>query len=347
MHEGVREATLGMRSRHECHRHDEVEFQRSIQSCTICILVLLNVSVQRVIEEHAMPPKSNAAELIAARALCLYSQMLRALAEEKKRYPGAPCSLRTNLSAQELDSLAKSALAAPRICGSFLPREERIISTKLGKLSGGLAWESSFRAEPLSVLLWGLGTRRSTGNWARMGENAYTSLDPDAIARDGWESVLLAPKRRSLIEIRRMRRIAELFAWRARIAGIQLTVGLSDAWHQSNDESPCQLFAKAIEQRAAAAKRAGLATTSGGDLVLSRKRFGVLHDALPSPTAMELGFIERFRACTWLLAPHTHWTKVDTATPMGFELPRRFIGEKRFLSEYFSPSDDSWSTMFG
>lgn len=294
-----------------------------------------------------MPREPHPAEVIAKRSLCLYAQMLRGFAEQKKRYPKESSSLSTRLSAQQLDELTKSALSAPRLQGAFLPREEKIISTKLGKLSGGMAWESSFRAEPLSVLLWGLSARRSTGNWERMSENAYKSLDPDAIARDGWETVLHAPKRRSLVEIRRMHRLAELFAWRARIAGIQLTVGLSDAWQESNDEHPCPLFTKAIEERAAAAKRAGLAKTSRGDLVLSRQRFGDLHNLLPSPTAMENGFVERFRACTWLLAPETPWAKVDTATPIGFQLPSRFIGDKRFLKEFFTPSDDSWSTMFG
>jgi hypothetical protein len=287
-------------------------------------------------------PRQTRSEVIAVRACCLYAQMLRGLAEGMKKDPTLRKTLRTELEAKELSELAKQSLGSARLRKAFTPREKTMIEAKLGRLGWTKAREATYRAEPLSVLLWALNVPKSTSNWARLSDNAYRCLSPEMVAKSGWDTLLRGGVVRPVQELRRLRRIADLYAWRVRVEGVALTDGVGDAW---SDKKPAAVTAE-VKKRAARAKRKKLADVKNGDIAFANREFGKFYGGLLDVMGLESAFIERLRACNWLLKPATPWRKVDVKTPIGVRLCKGDIGDARFFSYYFCPTDDRWSEAF-
>lgn len=283
------------------------------------------------------------AERVSIRTRCLYAVLLRGWAEINKKKIDAGHQPFKSHSAQELFEISNRALTHPLLKTSFTKRERDLIATRLGSLPNFRIAEASYRAEPLEVLLWALGSGPSTIPGDQVGTRVFKLLLPTRDLSDSPHPLLNEPRLRTAKQLRLQQSICVAWAWRARLAVLPLTIALAD---ETDDGSMFNAFYKSIiaKHTAKYAKRGIVKRIVGNDFAVGRRSFARAFDeAVRQPTPLEQSSRERLRAINWVLKPAQNWHTTSTNTPLGFVLPKHFQGDMKFLQNHLlNPKDDSF-----
>jgi hypothetical protein len=283
------------------------------------------------------------AQVVADRLQCLFTHFVRGWAEAKHRkLPGADKQFKSH-TARQLFELSRDSLAHPGLRRAFTPRERKTIALPLGKLGVSRTVEATFRAEPIAVLAWALGHGDVPTSWEAIPSTAYRDLKPENAVGEKLPAFLATPRLRTRRDLQARRGYEHVWAWRVRMEGLQLTIALASS-DDGMDHAPgtAELFRSEVAKRAKLAEAKKWLKRIGNDFPFRGRPFSKVFAASAYPGRDFEAFAnERLRVANWLLRPTQNWHRVSTMTPLGFVLPKRMIGDARFLKAYLDPSDDS------
>lgn len=293
-----------------------------------------------------MARQTTDSELVAIRAACHYAYLIRGFAEAKHQRIDVLMPLKTGLDRRQLDELSKASLESPRLCKHFTKTERKIIKAKLGKLSPWRAWSSSYRCEPLGMLLWSLNVPKCGETWQYLERNAIRCVTPEQVRATGWDELWHSLRLRPRSELTRMMNISELFAWRTRVYVMTLTIAIR---RKKDDFGPLPVpppLVRAVRQRTKQAVRDRLANASKDEILLGRRSLlKHLENALPL-VHQEYIFFERFRTARWILNPQSSYERTRTLTPLRFKVDPKYFTNLTFIRTLFDPPSHHWAANY-
>ncbi len=281
------------------------------------------------------------AELISLRARCLYAVLLRGWAEINKKEIDAGHQPFKSHSPRQLFEISNQALAHPHLKTSFTKRERELIKKRLGSLPKFRIAEASYRAEPLEILLWALGSGPATIVGGGYGTSVFKLLTPENALCEPPLPILAKPNLRPLSQLRHQQAVCSAWTWRARVAVLPMTGGVSE--ETDGDRNFDAFYRSVISDRTNKWRKSQVITkVVGNDFAVGRRSFArAAYELVFQPTFLEHTSRERLRAINWILDPKQEWHSTSTSTPLGFTLPERYRGDMKYVSNYMNPKDDS------